>query len=80
MAERDNSVYEEKVKETITRENSELARFKKLYNFDLNNQKKIKKIYDLIIDTTELTIEEIVEIILSALKKKKIIWVNQNQK
>ena len=72
MSERDNSIYEEKLKETTIREKSELTRFNKLYEIDLNNQLKIEKIYDLIIDTAELTIEEIVALIFSALRKKKI--------
>ncbi len=72
MSERDNSIYEEKLKETTIREKSELARFNKLYEIDLNNQFKIENIYDLIIDTAELTIEEIVTLIFSALRKKKI--------
>ena len=72
MSERDNSLYEEKLKETLIREKSELARFNKLYNIDLNNQIMIENLYDLIIDTAELTIEEISELIVAALKKKNI--------
>jgi predicted cytidylate kinase len=73
MAERDASLYGDTLRETIIREKSELARFNKLYDIDLNNQSKIEDIYDLIIDTAELTIEEILELIFSALKKNKII-------
>jgi len=72
MSERDNSKYEEKLKETTLREKSELERFNKLYEIDIGNQMKIEKIYDLIINTAELTIEEILAKILSALKKRKI--------
>ncbi len=72
MVERDNSMYDDKLKETTIREKSELARFNKLYNIDLNNQLKIEEIYDLIIDTAESTIEEILELIFSALKKKEL--------
>jgi len=71
MAERDNSVYEEKLKETVMREESELARFKNLYNIDLNNKKKIKKMYELIIGTECLTVEEISEKIITTLRHKK---------
>ncbi len=73
MTERDNSNYEEKLKETLIREKSELARFNKLYELDLNNQSIIENLYNLIIDTTELTIEEVVEIIFAALKKQELI-------
>ena len=73
MTERDDALYDEKLKETIIREKSELARFNKLYDIDLNDQSKVEKIYDLIIDTSELTIEEIFELIFSDFKKNKII-------
>ena len=69
MTERDTSLYEDTLRETTIREKSELTRFNKLYDIDLNNQ----LIYDVIIDTAELTIEEILEIIFSALKRNKII-------
>ena len=67
MAERDNTNYEEKLQETKLREKSELERFKKLYGIDLSNQKELKTIYDLIINTEELTITEIVALILETL-------------
>jgi len=69
ITERDNASYNEKLKETLLREESELERFKKLYNIDLNDAEKNGKIYDLIIDTGNLTVEEISEKILSAVKK-----------
>ena len=69
IAGRDNASYNEKLKETLLREESELERFKKLYNIDLNNAEKIGKIYDLIIDTGNLRVEEVLEKILSAVKK-----------
>jgi cytidylate kinase len=72
MTKRDASVYNDKLKETTLREKSELARFNKLYDIDLNNQLNMEKIHDLIIDTAELTIEEILELIISTLKKNKI--------
>jgi cytidylate kinase len=73
MSERDNSPYEEKLKETLLREKSELTRFNKLYDIDLNNQLEIQHLYDLIIDTTELTVDEILDLIIAALKKKDMI-------
>ena len=73
MTERDDALYDDKLKETTIREKSELARFTKLYDINLNDQSKVEKIYDLIIDTSELTIEEIFELIFSDFKKNKII-------
>ena len=64
MAERDKISYENKLKETIIREESELERFKKLYRIDLNNV----KIYNLILETENLTVEDIVEEIIGLLK------------
>jgi len=69
MAERDNTSYEEKSIETELREKSELERFKNLYDIDLGDQENLKLVYDLIINTENLTIEEIVEIILKTLNK-----------
>lgn len=69
MSDRDNNSYEEKVKETILREKSELERFKRLYDIDLNDQEELNQLYDLIIDTENLTVEEILEKILSFIEK-----------
>mgnify|MGYP003565421067 CR=1 FL=1 len=68
MAERDNTPFEKKLIETKLRENSELERFKKLYNIDLNDEEKRNNLYDLIIDAGTLTIKEILDKILLALK------------
>ncbi len=70
MIDRDNSNYEEKVKETVIREKSESERFKRLYGIDLNDQEELKLLYDLIIDTENLTVKEILEKILSFIEKK----------
>ncbi|MHA2391335.1 MAG: (d)CMP kinase [Promethearchaeota archaeon] len=69
MAERDIAPYKVQLQETIMREESELERFRRLYNIDLNDSDKIPIVYDLIIDTENMTIEEIVEKILSTLDK-----------
>jgi len=69
MANRDQTSYEEKLKETVIREKSELERFRKLYNIDLNDKESTKRFFDLIISTEHLTIEEIVEIILTKLNR-----------
>ena len=68
MAERDNVNYKLKLRETETREKSELERFKHLYNIDLSDQEEIQDLYDLIIDTENLTIEDVLEKILSTLE------------
>jgi predicted cytidylate kinase len=65
MAERDKTSYQNKLNETIIREESELERFEKLYRIDLNNV----KIYNLILETENLTVEEIVEKIIGLSKK-----------
>ena len=70
MAERDNTNYEKKLKETKLREKSEIERFKSLYGIDLSDQEDLNIIYDLIINTENLTIKEIVEKILTTLEKQ----------
>jgi predicted cytidylate kinase len=70
IAKRDNLTYEEALQQTLTRENSEKERFKKLYNIDLDNTNRIKKIHDIILDTKELSIEEVVEFLLKNLKSR----------
>ncbi len=70
MAERDGTKYEEKLKETTIREKSELDRFKKLYKIDVSNPDTIKSLHDLIIDTQDLTIEEVFNAILDAIRTK----------
>ncbi|MCK4381159.1 MAG: AAA family ATPase [Candidatus Lokiarchaeota archaeon] len=73
MTERDNTTYEQKLKETKLREKSELERFKHLYNIDLSDQKEIQHIYDLILNTENLTVEKIVEKILLTLERNNLI-------
>ncbi|MFW9826930.1 MAG: (d)CMP kinase [Candidatus Thorarchaeota archaeon] len=69
MTERDSTNYEKKLKETIIREKSELERFKELYEIDLSDQNEINTLYDLVINTENLTVEEILNKILFALEK-----------
>ncbi len=66
MLERDQTTFEDMLKETSIREYSELRRFKRLYDIDLNDKENI---HDLIIDTEKLSIEKILEKILLALEK-----------
>ncbi|MHA2185765.1 MAG: (d)CMP kinase [Promethearchaeota archaeon] len=68
MTERDNTTFDEKMKETKLREKSELERFKKLYNIDLSDKQKQKKLYNLIIDIENLAIEQVEAKILDSLK------------
>jgi len=69
MAQRDKESYDKKLEETNIRENSELVRYKKLYNIDLKDEIKIEELYNLIIDTENLTVDEVLEKILDAIKK-----------
>jgi cytidylate kinase len=69
MADRDKSSFEEKLNETVIREQSELERFKKLYNVDLKISKKNIQVYDLIVDTEKLTVPEIVDKILTEINR-----------
>ena len=68
MADRDQTSYEEKLKETMVREKSEQERFKILYDIDLEDNKT----YDLIIETENLSIEEVLNKILSVIKSMKL--------
>lgn len=62
---REGGKYEEKKREMIEREMSEIERYKKLYGIDIRDT----SFYDLIIDTSSKTPEEIAEIILSKVVK-----------
>lgn len=68
MAERDHESHEKKLKETKLREKSELERFRKLYKINMRDNRRIQEVYDLILDTEDLTVEEILNIIISAIK------------
>lgn len=67
IADRDQSSYELKMKETLIRESSELERFKKLYDINLDELEENKLFHDLVIDTEGISIDEIVELIASKL-------------
>lgn len=70
MCERDGCSYKTKVDETLRREFSEANRFKQLYNYDLENENTKKQLYDVIIDTKNLTIDEVVNQLASEIKNK----------
>jgi len=67
MADRDDSSFEEKLKETVIREKSELERFKRLYNINLENSEKNRQLYDLIINTEKISARQVAKKILSAI-------------
>lgn len=68
VAEREGIRYEEALREIIERERSEMLRYKKYYNIDINNI----EVFDLIINTSKFKPEEICEIIYNVVKKFKI--------
>jgi len=68
MAERDLSTFEDKLKETILREQSELERFRELYDIDLSDEDALKELYDLVINTQNLTIQDVLKKILLLLE------------
>ncbi|MBD3342240.1 MAG: AAA family ATPase [Candidatus Lokiarchaeota archaeon] len=59
MAERDDTSYNEKLKETLSREKSERDRFKELYEIDLGNKENVQEVYDIILPIDDMTIEEV---------------------
>ncbi len=54
IAERDKKTYKEALKETLSRERQELRHYKNKYNIDYRN----KKLYNIILKTDGLTIED----------------------
>jgi len=73
MVDRDDTTIDQKLKETKIREESEIQRFKDLYEIDLMDNELRDEVFDLIIDTKELSIEEVVEKIIKHLEYEKII-------
>ena len=59
IAEREGRSYEEVYRETVAREESEIRRFKKYYNIDLNDL----SIYDFIISTHPFKYNQVLEIL-----------------
>ncbi len=62
---REKGEFKKRKHEIIKREKSEAVRYKKFYNIDVND----KSIYDLVIDSSDKTPEEIVEIIFKEIEK-----------
>ncbi|TXT67300.1 MAG: Cytidylate kinase [Promethearchaeota archaeon] len=71
MMERDETNYQEKLEETKIREESEIARFKELYNINIIDKSLQKNTFNIIINTKNLSIEEVVTKILEIVEKKK---------
>ena len=70
MAERDGTTYEEKMEETIMREQSEAIRFKHLYNIDLKDVNQIQEAHDVILATEGLSIEQVFDNAMRLIKNK----------
>jgi len=62
---RERGEFKKRKKEILNREKSEKVRYKKYYDIDVDDT----SIYDLVIDTTEKTPEDIVNIVLKKLEK-----------
>ena len=70
MAERDGTSYNEKMEETVMREQSEAIRFKELYNIDLNDVNQIKEAHDVMLATEGLSIEQVFKNAMHVIKSK----------
>ncbi|HUY01312.1 MAG TPA: AAA family ATPase [Candidatus Deferrimicrobium sp.] len=65
IAQREKRPFKEVKKETLYREKSELDRFKKIYNIDLNDY----SIYDVVLNTGLWTEESVIRIIITVIKE-----------
>jgi len=65
IVKREKGDIEKRKKEILKRENSEATRYKKYYNIDLDDT----CIYDLVVDSSDKTPDEIVEIVIEEIKK-----------
>jgi predicted cytidylate kinase len=65
IVKREKGDVEERKQEIIARERSEATRYKKYYNIDLNDT----SIYDLVIDSSDKTPEEIIDIIIKKIER-----------
>jgi len=64
IIEREEGAYNKRLEENLKREKSEQKRYKKYYNIDI----KDTSIYDLIIDTSNKTPDEIIDIIINKIQ------------
>ncbi|HME54624.1 MAG TPA: AAA family ATPase [Candidatus Lokiarchaeia archaeon] len=51
--------------ETLERERIEIARYLQIYGIDISNMEFVKKNHDIVVDTTDIGIEEVVEKIVT---------------
>jgi predicted cytidylate kinase len=65
IVKREKGSIKQRKKEILERERSEATRYKNYYNIDLKN----KSIYDVVIDSTDKTPDEIVEIIINKIDR-----------
>ena len=68
IAKRDNMNPEEALKHIKTRDNENIRRYKKLYSIDITDTSK----FDLVIQAGEFTKEQLKEIVLKEIKKRKV--------
>jgi len=70
--ERQNEIFDrldDAKKKIIDRDNSDVMRYKKIYGIDVSD----KKNYDYIVDTSDITAEQVVDKIIELLKKDSLI-------
>jgi len=65
IAQREKRQYQEVKDETLSREKSEIARFKTLYNINLNDY----SIYDIVLNTGLLSQEAVIRIVITLIKE-----------
>jgi cytidylate kinase len=68
IAERDKKTYKAALKETLAREREELKHYKKEYNVDYRN----KSLYNILLDTKGLTVEQTTRKLIKKINKLKI--------
>jgi len=67
IAKRDSLPFEEALRRVKERRNSEISRYKKIYNIDINDE----SVYDIVIETTDKSIDEVKRCVLDAIKGGK---------
>ena len=65
IAQRDGTPYEDALRETTKRENSERIRYKKIYNIDIQDL----SIFDIILNTDKWSIDSITNILITAIRE-----------
>lgn len=65
IADRDGTDYEDALQETLAREASERERYSEYYGVDISDL----SIYDMILDTTDRTLDEVIETVCEAVRR-----------